>query len=74
LKGIFSFVTKEKMPIKGFPSSPLGMRRDKGKRRWGSAVAGGYGGTSWGRGKEPFLEKVFPSSPSSHHPYFANFM
>ena len=42
---------------------------DKGKRRWGSAVAQGYGGTSWGRGKEPFLQKFFSSSQSTD-PYW----
>ena len=37
---------------------------DRGKKGWGSAVAVGYGGTSWFREKEPFLKKVFFPSPS----------
>ena len=37
---------------------------DRGKGGWGSAVAAGYGGTSWGSGKEPIQQKVFPFSPS----------
>jgi hypothetical protein len=37
---------------------------DREKGRCGSAVAGGYGGTSWGRGKELIQQKFFPSSPS----------
>jgi hypothetical protein len=42
---------------------------DRGKKGWGSAVAVGYGGTSWSREKEPFLKKVF-SLPQVHYPLY----
>ena len=46
------------MPGKGFPSSPFGLRRNKGKKGGSSAVAQGYAGQVEG-GKGPIRQKVF---------------
>jgi hypothetical protein len=52
LKGIFSFETKEKMPIKG-------LEKGDGVPPSPKAMAGQVGEEG-----KPFLKKVFPASPS----------
>ncbi len=52
--GIAFIGTIKAIPSKVFGADFISLRRAK---KWGSAVAKGYGGTRWG--KEPFFKKVF---------------
>ena len=61
--GIAFIETIKAIPAKVFGADFISLRRAK---KWGSAVAKGYGGTRWG--KEPFFKKVF--FPQNSFPFF----
>ena len=65
----FIFLQRKKINAKKRFSSFAKATEAKEKKGWGSAVAAGYGGTSWSREKEPFLKRFF-SLPQVHHPLY----
>ena len=53
----------------------INAKKRLGRKGWGSAVAAGYGGTSWSREKEPFLKRAFsPPQEPTHIGYRAFFV